>query len=68
VSMEICGFVAFLSLTLQSWCCFFTFSSFVVRVTLMHLGLKLQALCAPLLVPSFNPRGAPRHAGFRDLC
>jgi hypothetical protein len=41
---------------------------FVVWVTPMHLGLKLQALCAPLLVPSVNSRGAPRHAGVRDLC
>jgi hypothetical protein len=35
---------------------------FAVRVTPMHLGLKLQALCAPLLVPSVNSRGAPHHA------
>jgi hypothetical protein len=41
---------------------------FAVRVTLMHLGLKLQALCAPLLVPSFNSRGAPHHVGVKDLC
>jgi hypothetical protein len=41
---------------------------FAVLVTPMHLGLKLQALWAPLLVPSVNSRGAPRHAGVRDLC
>jgi hypothetical protein len=28
----------------------------------MHLGLKLQALYAPLLVSSVNSSGAPRHA------
>jgi hypothetical protein len=39
-----------------------------VRVTQIHLGLKLQALCAPLLVSSFNSRGAPRRTGVRDLC
>jgi hypothetical protein len=32
---------------------------FAVWVTPMHLGLKLQALCAPLLVPSVNSRGTP---------
>jgi hypothetical protein len=31
------------------------------RVTPMHLGL-MQALFTPLLVPSVNSRGAPRHA------
>jgi hypothetical protein len=41
---------------------------FAVPVTPMHLGLKLQALCAPLLVPSINSRGAPRHAGVKNLC
>jgi hypothetical protein len=41
---------------------------FVVRVTPMHLGLMLQALCSPLLVSSVNSRGAPRHTGVRDLC
>jgi hypothetical protein len=41
---------------------------FAVRVTLMHLGLKLQALCALLLVPSVNSRGTARHTGVRDLC
>jgi hypothetical protein len=40
---------------------------FCGRVAPMHLGLMLQALCAPLLVPSVNFRGAPRHAGVRDL-
>jgi hypothetical protein len=33
----------------------------------LHLGLMLQALCAPLLVPSVNSTGAPRHAGVRVL-
>jgi hypothetical protein len=41
---------------------------FAVRVTPMHQGLKLQALCTPLLVSSFNSRGAPCHTGIRDLC
>jgi hypothetical protein len=41
---------------------------FAVRVTPTYLGLKAQALCAPLLVSSVNSRGAPRHAGVRDLC
>jgi hypothetical protein len=40
---------------------------FAVQVTPMHLCLKLQALCAPLVVSSVNSRGAPRHAGVRDL-
>jgi hypothetical protein len=41
---------------------------FADRVTPMHLGLKLKALCAPLLAPSVNSRGAPCHTGVRDLC
>jgi hypothetical protein len=41
---------------------------FAVQVTPMHLGLKLQALCGQLLVPSVNSSGAPSHAGVRDFC
>jgi hypothetical protein len=41
---------------------------FAVQVTPMHLSLKIQALCALLLVPSVNSRGASHHAGVRDLC
>jgi hypothetical protein len=40
---------------------------FCGRLAPMHLGLMLQVLCAPLLVPSVNSRGAPRHTGVRDL-
>jgi hypothetical protein len=34
----------------------------LVTTTPMHLGLKLQALCAPPLVPSVISRGAPCQA------
>jgi hypothetical protein len=40
---------------------------FCGRVAPTHLGLMLQALCALLLVPSINSRGAPCHAGDRVL-
>jgi hypothetical protein len=40
---------------------------FCGQVAPMHLGLMLQALSAPLLVPSVNLRGARCHAGVRVL-